>query len=79
MSEVLRRWPELRSDLDASVESRADFVAFRERVATDDLPRFEDEFKEQLNKNAIQELAGFNNMRLQVGVRRGPRGAPGCG
>jgi uncharacterized protein YPO0396 len=61
MSEVLRRWPELRADLDASVESRADFVAFRERVATDDLPRFEDEFKEQLNKNAIQELAGFNN------------------
>lgn len=61
MSEVLRRWPELRADLDASVESRADFVAFRERVATDDLPRFETEFKEQLNKNAIQELAGFNN------------------
>ena len=61
MSEVLRRWPELRADVDASVESRADFVAFRERVATDDLPRFEDEFKEQLNKNAIQELAGFNN------------------
>ncbi len=61
MSEVLRRWPELRADLDASVDSRADFVAFRERVATDDLPRFEDEFKEQLNKNAIQELAGFNN------------------
>ncbi len=24
-------------------------------------PRFESEFKEQLNKNAIQELAGFNN------------------
>lgn len=61
MSEVLRRWPELRADVDASVESRADFVAFRVRVATDDLPRFEDEFKEQLNKNAIQELAGFNN------------------
>ena len=61
MSEVLRRWPELRADLDASVESRPDFVAFRERVATDDLPRFEDEFKDQLNKNAIQELAGFNN------------------
>nr|WRX71482.1 Wadjet type I JetC1 [Actinomycetes bacterium] len=61
MSEVLRRWPELRADLDASVESRAEFLAFRERVATDDLPRFEDEFKEQLNKNAIQELAGFNN------------------
>lgn len=61
MAEVLRRWPGLRTDMDASVEARGDFLAFRERVATDDLPRFEGEFKEQLNKNAIQELAGFNN------------------
>lgn len=61
MSEVLRRWPELRADMDANVESRQEFLSFRDRVATDDLPRFEAEFKEQLNKNAIQELAGFNN------------------
>jgi uncharacterized protein YPO0396 len=61
MAEVLRRWPELRADMDADVETRRDFLAFRDRVATDDLPRFESEFKEQLNKNAIQELAGFNN------------------
>jgi uncharacterized protein YPO0396 len=61
MAEVLRRWPELRADMDANVEARRDFLAFRDRVATDDLPRFESEFKEQLNKNAIQELAGFNN------------------
>ena len=61
MTEVLRRWPELRADMDASVETRGDFVAMHERVATDDLPKFEQEFKEQLNKNAIQELAGFNN------------------
>jgi len=61
MSEMLRRWPELRADMDANVDSRAEFAAFRDRVALDDLPRFETEFKEQLNKNAIQELAGFNN------------------
>jgi uncharacterized protein YPO0396 len=61
MGEVLRRWPELRADMDANVEARGDFVAFRARVSNDDLPRFESEFKEQLNKNAIQELAGFNN------------------
>jgi len=61
MGEVLRRWPELHADMDATVESRRDFLAFRNRVANDDLPRFEEEFKEQLNKNAIQELAGFNN------------------
>ena len=61
MAEVLRRWPELRADMDASVESRGEFLVFRNRVANDDLPRFENEFKDQLNKNAIQELAGFNN------------------
>ena len=61
MAAVLNRWPELRADMDANVESRGEFLAFRDRVANDDLPRFESEFKEQLNKNAIQELAGFNN------------------
>jgi uncharacterized protein YPO0396 len=61
MLNVLTRWPELRAEMDANVEARHDFRAFRDRVATDDLPRFESEFKEQLNKNAIQELAGFNN------------------
>ncbi|HET7668232.1 MAG TPA: ATP-binding protein, partial [Mycobacterium sp.] len=61
MASVLSRWPELRADMDANVEARGDFLAFRDRVATDDLPRFESEFKDQLNTNAIQELAGFNN------------------
>jgi uncharacterized protein YPO0396 len=61
MTAVLNSWPELRADMDAHVDARGDFRAFRERVANDDLPRFESEFKDQLNKNAIQELAGFNN------------------
>jgi uncharacterized protein YPO0396 len=61
MNRVLTAWPELRSEMDAHVESRADFRAFHERVAGDDLPRFEADFKEQLNTNTIRELAGFNN------------------
>ncbi len=61
MGEVLRRWPELCSDMDADVDSRGDFLAFHERVANDDLPRFEKEFKQQLNTNTIRELAQFNS------------------
>ena len=65
MGAFLTRWPEVRADMDANIEARQEFRAFRDRVATDDLPRFEAEFKEQLNKNAIQELAGFNNWLLR--------------
>jgi uncharacterized protein YPO0396 len=61
MGEVRRRWPEATTEMDAAVESRAEFRAFRDRVARDDLPAFEAEFKRQLNTNAIRELAGFNN------------------
>ena len=61
MAEARRRWPEATTEMDASVDSRADFTAFHDRVAGDDLPRFEEEFKRQLNTNTIRELAQFNN------------------
>ncbi len=61
MTEVRRRWPEATTEMDASVEARDEFLAFHGRVATDDLPRFESEFKRQLNTNTIRELAQFNN------------------
>ena len=61
MHSMLGRWPELRSDMDPSVEARGDFLVLRRNLAEDDLPRFEGEFKELLNQHTIQELAGFNN------------------
>ena len=61
MAEVRRRWPEATTEMDASVAARDEFRAFHDRVATDDLPRFEVEFKRQLNVNTIRELAQFNN------------------
>lgn len=69
MIDFLGTWPEMRTDLDASVDTRHDFVALRDRVAGDDLPRFEEGFKAQLNQNAIQELASFNNwLNRQAGA-----------
>ncbi|WP_433006680.1 ATP-binding protein [Kribbella sp. CA-294648] len=61
MSEVRRRWPEATTEMDADIDARGEFRAFHDRVATDDLPRFENEFKRQLNTNTIRELAQFNN------------------
>ena len=60
MNEVLRRWPELSAEMSANADSRGEFLAFHQRVADDDLPRFEAEFKRQLNLNTINELAQFN-------------------
>lgn len=60
MGEVLRRWPELQQEMDASVGSIGDFRGLHERVLRDDLPRFETEFRHQLNTNAVRELAQFN-------------------
>lgn len=61
MGDVRRRWPQATTEMDVSVDARDDFRAFHDRVANDDLPRFEDEFKRQLNTNTIRELAQFNN------------------
>ena len=61
MAEVLRRWPELRSEMDATAEARADYVALHASVRDDDLSRFETEFKRQLNTETIRELAQFNS------------------
>lgn len=59
MNEVRRRWPEATAEMDAHLDSLPEFRAFRDRVADDDLPAFEEEFKRQLNTNTIRELAGF--------------------
>ncbi|NMD46357.1 MAG: hypothetical protein GYA85_06290, partial [Propionibacterium sp.] len=61
MGEVRRRWPESTTEMDASIAALPDFRQFHERVASDDLPKFEADFKQELNKNTIRELAGFNN------------------
>lgn len=60
MMQVLDRWPELRSDMDANIESINEFRALHEVVKNDDLPRFEAEFHQLLNVEATRELASFN-------------------
>ena len=65
MAEIRRRWPEQTTEMDQSVEARAEYVRFHEQVAQDDLPRFVEEFEKQLKTNAIRELAGFHSWLLR--------------
>ena len=72
MGEFLRRWAEHRGELDANVRAIPEFRALHERVTRDDLPRFEAEFRHQLNTNAVRELAQFNTwLRRQAEEIRG--------
>jgi len=48
-------------EVDASVRAAHEYRAMLERLNSDDLPRFEARFKEQLNVNTIREIANFQS------------------
>ncbi|GMA28809.1 ATP-binding protein [Arenivirga flava] len=60
MHEMLKAWPELRAEHDADVAALAAYRELHRRVRADDLPRFEEEFRRQLDENAVRELAQFH-------------------
>ena len=47
-------------EVDVSVEAAGDYRGLLDRLAADDLPRFEQRFKHLLNENTINEVANFN-------------------
>ncbi|MFN3324253.1 MAG: ATP-binding protein [Bryobacteraceae bacterium] len=48
-------------ETDASVEAAGEYRAMLHALCSDDLPRFEDRFKELLNENTIREVANFHS------------------
>jgi uncharacterized protein YPO0396 len=48
-------------EVDCSLESAGEFAAMLDRLASDDLPRFEERFKSLLNENTIREVASFQS------------------
>ncbi|MDT3679247.1 MAG: SbcC/MukB-like Walker B domain-containing protein [Burkholderiaceae bacterium] len=52
-------FPLQAADWDASPEAAPEIDAMLERLVHDDLPRFEERFKEALNLNTINEIANF--------------------
>lgn len=59
MSRFLRVCPEESSDLRASVDYLASFLGLRQRILEDDLPRYEQRFKDRLNQKVIEEIGLF--------------------
>ena len=48
-------------DMDVSVEAGDEYRRFLDRLLADDLPRFEQRFKQLLNENTIREIANFQS------------------
>ncbi|MHB1773513.1 MAG: ATP-binding protein [Acidimicrobiales bacterium] len=59
MGSFRAHYPVGTADFDDSLGSAGEYRELHRRVATDDLPRFEREFKDYLNENAIRDIAGF--------------------
>ena len=60
MSAYLREFPEDSADLDAGIRSLDSFLGLLDRVREEDLPRYEQKFKERLNDQVTKEVAFFN-------------------
>ena len=61
MGDYANRYPEDTREVDASVESAAEYRQMLDLLQSDGLPRFEARFKELLNENTIREVAGFQS------------------
>jgi len=63
-------WPSMVDEISTSdPDSRGELLNLRTRLLADDLPAFEANFKEQLEHNAIHEIAVFHN-NLDAASRR---------
>lgn len=60
MSRFLQESPEERANLDASIKSLSSFLALREKIIHEGLPRHEERFKERLNEKVTHEIGLLN-------------------
>ena len=67
------RWPLAAAEMDVAIGAGQEYRALLQRLVDDDLPRFEENFKRQLNVNAIREIVGFRaaleSAREQISAR----------
>jgi len=67
MGEYLRKCPEDKDDLDASISALPSFLSKLDLIRREDLPRHEARFKERLNDTVSKEIGVFNSELLQEG------------
>jgi uncharacterized protein YPO0396 len=61
MADFRQHYPVETTDLDDSVLAAAGYRELLQRLVTDDLPRFQAQFKAYLNTNTIRDIAGFHS------------------
>jgi len=71
MTTFRNKYPVETSELDAAVEAADGYRELHKRLADDDLPRFQMQFKTYLNQNTIREIAQFQaELNRQSGLIR---------
>jgi uncharacterized protein YPO0396 len=60
MADFRNKYPNETTDVDASLEAAPDYNRLLEQLVGNDLPRFENQFKDLLNQNTIREVVAFN-------------------
>lgn len=61
MADFRHRWPLESREMDAHLDAADEYASLLEHLQGDDLPRFEQRFKELLNENTIREVAQFHS------------------
>jgi uncharacterized protein YPO0396 len=61
MTEYAKTYPKETQEVDASIEAAGEFRKMLADIQSDDLPRFQAQFKELLNENTIREVANFQS------------------
>jgi uncharacterized protein YPO0396 len=73
MGSYKNAWPVETTEVDVSIEAAPEYRRMLAQLRADDLPRFEQRFKELLNENTIREVANFqaqlNREREQIRER----------
>lgn len=66
------RWPLDTKDVDVHIEAASEYRSMLDQLQTDDLPRFEERFKNFLNENTIREVAQLQSQlaRQQQSIKK---------